>query len=306
MRMNAAIEAKAAGGRYWTWKRRRHAFIYAWLLFPLVFFIVTRIGPILFSFYVGFHDWEPLAAEKPFVGFGNYVELFQDPLFLQSIRNTFVYVLVGVPAQIAVGLAVALLLHSITRLRGLFRAIYFIPYITSVVAVVWVFRWMLMPNGVVNAVLLKLGLKPHLFLTSPTESIYLIIGVMVWQSIGFQSLIFVTGLENTPAAFREAAYIDGAGRWQALWHITLPLLRPVLLFSVVMASINFLQTFTQVLNMTDGGPLHTTETMVLYIYKMAFKQFKMGTASAATVILFFIIFAVSMLQLKLLDKKIEY
>ncbi|NEN86492.1 sugar ABC transporter permease [Paenibacillus elgii] len=287
-------------------KKQRYVFVYTCLLLPLLFFVSIRILPILYSFNVGFREWDMLSEEKPFVGLDNYAALFQDEVFLQALKNTLVYVLAGVPGQVAAGLAVALLLQRIGRLRGLFRTIYFIPYVTSVVAVSWVFRWMLMKNGVVNGILLSLGLGPQLFLGSPSQAIYLVIAAMIWQGVGFQMLIFLTGLEGIPRLYYDAAAIDGAGAWQRFVHITLPLLNPVIVFSVVIGSIDYLQSFTQVLNMTSGGPLNSTVSLVLYIYNLAFKHFNMGQAAAATVVLFALILLLSLLQLKVLSKKIEY
>ncbi|WP_163859273.1 carbohydrate ABC transporter permease [Paenibacillus elgii] len=287
-------------------KKQRYVFVYTCLLLPLLFFVSIRILPILYSFNVGFREWDMLSEEKPFVGLDNYAALFQDEVFLQALKNTLVYVLAGVPGQVAAGLAVALLLQRIGRLRGLFRTIYFIPYVTSVVAVSWVFRWMLMKNGVVNGILLSLGLGSQLFLGSPSQAIYLVIAAMIWQGVGFQMLIFLTGLEGIPRLYYDAAAIDGAGAWKRFVHITLPLLNPVIVFSVVIGSIDYLQSFTQVLNMTSGGPLNSTVSIVLYIYNLAFKHFNMGQAAAATVVLFALILVLSLLQLKVLSKKIEY
>lgn len=285
---------------------KRYLFIYSCLLLPLLFFAAVRLLPILYSFNVGFREWDMLSPDKPFVGFDNYVSLFKDEVFVQTLRNTAIYVIVGVPGQLATGLGVALLLQRISRLRSFYRTAYFIPYITSVVAVSWVFRWILMKNGVANALLLELGLDPQPFLYSPTQSILWIIATMVWQSIGFQMLVFLAGLENIPRLYYDAASIDGAGSWSRFRHVTLPLLNPVLLFSIIIASIGFLQSFTQALNMTGGGPLNSTNTIVLYIYNTAFKSFEMGKASAATVVLFIIILAFTVLQLKVLNRKVEY
>ncbi|MUT65248.1 carbohydrate ABC transporter permease [Paenibacillus sp. NEAU-GSW1] len=285
---------------------KRYLFIYSCLLLPLLFFAAVRLLPIVYSFNVGFSEWDMLSPEKPFVGLANYISLFKDEVFLQTIRNTAVYVVVGVPGQLAAGLGVALLLQRVVRLRTFYRTAYFIPYITSVVAVSWVFRWILMKNGVANALLLELGLDAQPFLYSPTQSILWIIAAMIWQSIGFQMLVFLAGLENIPRIYYEAAAIDGAGGWSRFRHVTIPLLNPVLLFSAVIASISFLQSFTQALNMTGGGPLNSTNTIVLYIYNTAFKSFEMGKASAATVVLFAIILAFTVLQLKVLNRKVEY
>ncbi|MFB7812623.1 carbohydrate ABC transporter permease [Paenibacillus chitinolyticus] len=288
-------------------KRQRLFFVYACLLVPLLFFIGVRIVPIVYSFLVGFREWDLLSEEKPFVGFSNYVALYHDPVFLTSLRNTVFYVLLGVPGQLAAGLAVALLLRRIIRFRAFFRTVYFLPYVTSVVAVSWVFRWIFMKNGIVNGLLLQLGLPSQLFLGSPDQAIFIVTAAMIWQNLGFQMLIFLTGLENIPKEYEEAAAIDGAGAWQRFVHVTLPLLNPVLLFSVIIASISYLQSFTQILNMTSGGgPLNSTKSVVVYIYELAFKQFNMGQATAATVVLFLLILLLSLLQLKTLNRKVEY
>ncbi|MBJ6360408.1 carbohydrate ABC transporter permease [Paenibacillus sp. GCM10012307] len=287
-------------------RKKRYLFIYSCLLIPLIFFIIVRVLPILYSFHVSFRQWDLLSQTKPFVGLSNYAAIFQDEVFVRTIRNTLIYVVAGVPGQLAVGLAIALLLQRIVRFRGFFRTVYFIPHITSVVAVSWVFRWILMKNGVANGVLLELGLPAQPFLYSPSQAVYWIIIAVIWQNIGFQMLVFLAGLENIPRLYYDAASIDGAGRWRKFIHITLPLLNPVLLFSIVIASIGFLQTFTQVLNMTAGGPLNSTNSIVLYIYNRAFKSFEMGQASAATVVLFLLILTLTILQLKVLNRKVEH
>lgn len=290
-----------------TLTQQKYLFVYSCLFIPLLFFISIRFLPMLYTFNVGFREWDILSKDKPFVGIENYVNLFKDEVFLISIKNTFIYVFVGVMGQVVIGLAVALLLQRINKFVGFFRVIYFIPYVTSVVAVSWVFKWLLMNNGIVNEVLMKLGFEAQLFLRSPDQAIYVIIGTMIWQGLGFQMVIFLAGLENIPKMFYEAAEIDGADGWNKFTRITIPLLNPTIVFSAVIGSIAFLQSFTQVLNMTgSGGPLNSTITMVLYIYELAFQQFKMGYASAATVVLFLIILVFTLFQMKVLTKKFDY
>jgi multiple sugar transport system permease protein len=293
-----------------SYKRKRQLFIYGSLLVPLLFFLAIRIIPIFYSFNVSFREWDLLSdGSRPFVGWNNYVLLFQDEVFHKALKNTLIYVVVGVPAQLIVGLIVALLLQQTTVLRSWFRTIYFIPYMTSIVAISWIFRWIFMPNGIANGLLIQLGFSKQLFLNSADQAIFLLIGAMVWQMLGFQMLIFITGLQGIPQLYYEAAEIDGANRWQKFWRITMPLLNPTIVFSVVIATINYLQTFTQVKNMSTagaGGPLNSTKSLVLYIYELAFRHYKMGMASSATVILFIVILGLSLLQLKLLSKKVDY
>ncbi|MNH83845.1 Lactose transport system permease protein LacF [compost metagenome] len=288
-----------------SYRQKKLLFIYGGLSLPLLYFVGIRMLPILYSFNVSFREWGMLSPKKPLVGLDNYTQLLGDPLFLKALLNTIIYVAVGVPAQLVTGLGIALLLMQIRKFRGLFRTIYFIPYITSVVAVSWIFRWILMKNGVVNSLLLELGLHAQSFLYSPSQAIFWITAVMVWQNIGFQMLIFMAGIQNIPKIYYEAASIDGATAWRRLVHITLPLLNPVILLSVVIASISFMQSFAQVLNMTNGGPLDSTISVVLHIYNLAFKSFDMGQASAATVILFVMIMALTLLQLKIIGKRYQ-
>ncbi|REK68363.1 MAG: ABC transporter permease [Cohnella sp.] len=308
---NAIRQSARAGRRLLsirlTYKTQRYLFIYLMLALPLLYFIGTRLVPIVYSFNISVREWDVLSPDKPYVGLANFKDLFADEVFRKSIGNTFLFVAVGVPGQLAAGLAVALLLQSVTRFRGFFRTVYFIPYVTSIVAVSWVFRWLLMPNGWVNAALLKLGLDAQLFLQSPHQAPYVIALSMIWQSVGFQMLIFITGLQGIPSVYYEAAHIDGAGPWRRFRHITIPLLNPVILFSAVIAGISYLQAFAQIVSMTqDGGPLNSTRTLVFHIYKLAFKSFEMGSASAATVVLFVLILAFTLLQLKVLNRKVEY
>jgi multiple sugar transport system permease protein len=167
-----------------------------------------------------------------------------------------------------------------------------------------------MNNGIVNEMLVKIGLPPQLFLNSPDQAIYIIIATMIWQALGFQMVIFLAGLENIPKMFYEAAEVDGANSWQKFKSITIPMLNPTIVFSVVIGSINFIQvSFTQVVNMSvdsAGGPLHSTISIVVYIYQLAFRQYSMGLASAATVILFIFILALTIFQMKVLSKKYDY
>lgn len=301
------VEGSKSSSLRLNYRMQRYLFIYLMLSIPMLYFLLTRLFPILYSFNISFREWDILSPEKPFVGLDNYAGLFADEAFRKSLKNTFLYVAVGIPGQLAIGLSVALLLHNVKRLRGFFRTVYFIPYITSIVAVSWVFRWLLMPNGWINGQLLSLGFHAQPFLQSPDQAPYVIALSMIWQSVGFQMLIFLTGLEGIPKMYHEAAHIDGANAWHRFRYVTLPLLNPVILFSAVIAGISYLQSFAHIVSMTqDGGPLNSTRTLVYHIYKLAFKNFDMGSASAATVVLFVIILAFTLLQLRILNRKIEY
>jgi len=289
---------------------RRALWAYAFLLVPLAFFLAIRVAPAVSSLYISLHEWNVISPEKPFVGLRNFVTLSRDPKFAQAAVNTVRYVLAGIPVQLALGLAVAMLLRRINRFRGVFRALYFLPFVTPIVAASWVWQWMYSEQfGPLNQILVALGLPAQPFLRSPTQALYGVTAMVVWQYLGFQIVIFLAGLEAIPRAYYEAAQVDGASSWYLFRHITVPLLNPTLVFSAVYSTIVYLQLFTQVLNMTfgdQGGPLAGTLTMVLYVYQLGFQRFKMGEAAAATAVLFVAILAITLLQMRVLSRPVEY
>ncbi|MCX7026669.1 MAG: sugar ABC transporter permease [Spirochaetes bacterium] len=225
--------------------------------------------------------------------------------------NTPEYAVFGAPIVIALSLCIALLLDAIPRGKGLYRLIYVLPYITPVVAVSWVWRWMYQPPplGVVNAILVALGIPAGEFLNSTSQALPSILGVNVWVELGYCSTIFLAGLQTIPKEYYEAARIDGAKGRQVFFSITIPLLAPITFFLVVMEGIQFLRIFTQVYNMSMqamGGPLGSTKSAALYIYQKAFTNFEMAQAGSASIILFIIIMAVTLIQMKLLDRRVDY
>jgi multiple sugar transport system permease protein len=295
--------------------QRRAIWAYIFLFIPLIFFLFIRIGPTLSSFNISLHDWNPLAEEQPFVGVENYQKLAEELGKPKSVThkafiNTFKYVLVGMPLQLVMALGVALLLNQIIRMQSLFRAIYFVPYVTSIVAVAWVWRWLYQPQfGPLNVFLSFLGLPQQPFLKHPSQALYSITAVVVWQGLGFAIIIFLAGLQQIPEMYYEAAKLDGANRWQSFRHITLPLLNASLVYLAVLQTISFLRMFAPVLNMTtqgDGGPLNSTTTVVLRLYREGFSSFNMGYASTLTVALFLIILVVTIIQLRFFSRQVEY
>ncbi len=297
-------------GRRISLRWQRTLWAYLFLAVPLAFFLYVRIWPALQAFDLSLREWNIVGAERPYVGSANFQELMRDPRFGRALVNTLRYTLIGVPAQLVLGLAVALLLERVTRLRGLLRAVYFLPYVTPVVAAAWVWQWLYSPHfGMINGVLEALGLPPQEFLNSPRQALYSVVAVVVWQNLGFQIVLFLAGLQSVPRSYYEAASIDGGGSWALFRHITLPLLNPTIVFSVVVGTLQYLQLFAQVVNLNfldQGGPLDSTLTVALYIYQVAFQRFRMGQASAATVVLFGIMLAITLLQLRFLSRKVEY
>lgn len=302
--------------------RREAIWAYVFLAVPLLFFAVVRFYPAIQSFRLSLFTWHVDPAQRDFIGFDYYLDLLTNPVFHQAFQNTLLYALVTVPTSIALGLGIAILLQAIARGRGLFRAIYFAPYITPAVAVAWVWGWMYNANfGVINNFILSwwefteriglpwLRIDPQAFLRNPDQALYAVAVVIIWQQLGFQVVIFLAGLQGIPRVYYEAARIDGANPWQLFRHVTLPLLNPVMVFAVVITTIYSLQLFDQIVNInfTDqGGPLNRTLSLALYMYEEAFGRARLGYAAAVTVVLFVIILIVTLIQLRLTQRRVDY
>jgi len=290
---------------------KRSVTAYLFLALPLVFFLCVRLGPMLYMLAMSFTNWGLLRRTVKFIGFKNYEVLFTDPVFLQSLSNTARYAVFGAPIVILLSLGIALLLDSIPKGKGIYRLIYVLPYITPVVAVSWVWRWMYQPPplGIIDGVLGALGLPAGEFLNSPTQALPSILAVNVWVEMGYCTIIFLAGLQTIPKEISEAAKIDGASDRQVLRRVTLPLLMPITFFLMVMEGIQFLRIFTQVYNMSmqaTGGPLNSTKSAALYIYQKAFTNFEMARAASASAVLFVIIMVVTILQIRFFDKRVNY
>ena len=282
---------------------------------PVVLYLVVfSLGPILFSLWVSLNDWNLIAplSEMKFRGLGNYLYIFQqDDTFRQALANTVRFTLLGVGANTILGLAGALLLNSRLRYRAFWRTIFFLPMVTAPLALGMMWGTLLNKNfGLLNRILLAIGLPAQPFLSSPDQALYCIILIAVYQYVGYYIVVFTAGLQGIPQDYFDAAAVDGANSLQTFWHITLPLLRPVLLFLVVTNTIGALQVFDIVFATTTGGaetsgggPAGATMVVVLHMYNNAFKFFRMGRASAMAIILFVIIFIVTLIQLRLVRER---
>lgn len=285
--------------------RQKHI-LWAWIFLsvPVVFYTVIRFYPTGNAISLSFMEWN-LLGDRSWAGLENYRTLLADPVFWKVFRNTFVYLLLGTPVSLVVSFVIAYHLDKVRFMHGFIRALYFLPFMTSAVAMAWVWRWFYqpVPIGLFNNFLSSVGIPQVAFLNSTTNALPAILAPAVWAGLGFQIIIFMAGLRAIPQSYYEAAKIDGVGWWTVLWEITLPLLRPTIVFLVVFSSIGFLRIFDHVFNMTTnnpGGPLNSTKPLVLMIYQTAFSSFDMGYAAAQTVVLFVILLIVSLLQLRLL------
>jgi multiple sugar transport system permease protein len=271
------------------------------LLLIAVFFFL----PILAALLLSFTDFDIYALgdldRLRFVGFANYLNLLQSPLFWTALGNTFYFVIVGGPLSVALSLGAALLVNArLTRFPSLFRAAFFLPVVTTLVAVAVVWRYLYHPRyGLLNYGLSLLGIEPIDWLGDPAWAMPAIILMAVWKNFGFNMIIFIAGLQNIPTSLYEAARLDGANAWRQFRYITLPLLGPTFLFVALMTMIGYFQVFAEPYVMTQGGPANRTLSVVLLMYEEGFRWWNMGYASAAAFVLFVLILAGTVLQLKL-------
>lgn len=260
------------------------------------FFLFTAI-PLVSSLALSFYEWNILSPPT-FIGFGNFIKLFEDDIFYTTLKNTVLYVIAVVPFGIGLGLVAALVLNQQLKGISFWRTIYFLPVVTSTVAISLVWRWIFNPDvGLINVILRALSVAdPPTWIGGTTWALPSIMIVAVWKTIGYNMVIFLAGLQNIPKELYEAAAIDGSNRWNSFWNVTLPLLRPTTFFITVIAIINSFQVFGYALIMTEGGPGNATNTLVLYVYQQGFKFFNMGYASALAWVLFIIILIFTLLQ----------
>jgi multiple sugar transport system permease protein len=287
-----------------TIEERRVRWAWLFLALPVVFYLTIRFWPTADAFMLSFQKWN-LLKPREWVGLANYAALLDDPVFWKVFRNTFLYLIIGTPVSHAISFVIAWHLDKVRFLHGTIRALYFLPFMTSAVAMAWVWRWFYqpVPIGLFNNALAAFGFSQVAFLNSTTNALPAVLAPAIWAGLGFQVIIVMAGLRAIPTTYYEAAKIDGVSGWTVLWEITLPLLKPTLVFLVVFSSIGFLRIFDQVFNMTTndpGGPLNATKPLVLLIYQTAFASYDMGYAAAQTVVLFVILLVVSLVQLRIL------
>lgn len=288
------------------WNKRKKTLISWSFILPnfIGFFIFTLI-PIVFSFILAFSDWDSFSKPK-FIGLNNFKELFGDTTFWISLKNTFYYSIGVVPLTMICALGLALLLNKKIRGIGIFRTIFFFPYITSLVAVAVVWNMLFHPTmGPINQFL------QHFFTTLPgwTSSskwaMPAIIIVSVWRSMGYYMILYLAGLQGIPKELYEASSIDGAGKWEQFRNVTLPSLRPTTFFVLIMLTINSFKVFDLVQVMTEGGPGRATNVLVYEIYNEAFVNFRFGYASAISFILFIIVLSITVFQFRIEKKNAQ-
>ncbi|MEH1016395.1 sugar ABC transporter permease [Micromonospora sp. CPCC 206060] len=306
---SATVRPTCTGGNRTTTGRRREGMAGWGFALPfLLVFTVFMAGPVLASLAMSFTDLRSADLRDPLgvnpVGLDNYVKLFGDDTFRQAALNTAYFVLVGIPLTMVLGLAAAVGLDAgITRFRTFFRVGYYLPVVTSIVAIAVVWRFVLEPDsGLVNTLLGYVGIDGPSWLTDPTTAMPALILMAAWRNMGYLMVIFLAGLQAIPGELYEAAAMDGSGAWSRFRHVTLPLMRPTLLFGGVITGIGYLQFFEEPFVMTNGGPLDKTLSVAFYIYN----QFGFGNysyAAAVSYVLFLAILVLTLVQFRLLRSK---
>lgn len=279
-----------------------HAYIF--LTPAIIFLVVFTVVPLLFGIYISFFRWNMLVppSQAKFIGLENFrYILLQDERFIPSLLSTFYFTIGDVILTAVIALLVAVALNSNRRFRVFLRTIYFSPVITPLVAVSIVWSYIYHPNyGLLNELLSWVKLPPQQWLTSITAAMPSVIAMSVWKRLGYYMLIFLAGLQAVPQELFEAATVDGASKTTMFRRITLPLIKPTILFVLVVLTIEALQVFTQIYIMTQGGPVDATRVTVLYMYDTAFTYLRMGRASAMAFILFIIVLIVTFVQVRLM------
>ena len=278
------------------WRGRRGRSGYLFILPALVVAVAFLYVPMALSAYWSFTDFNGLAPPN-WVGLANYQELLTDPVFLQAVRNTLVFVLVGQGIGPVLGIASALLLNNKLRFRAFFRTAYFVPVMTSLVVVATIWKMLLNSGGIVNTIFGYLHLPTTNWLDNPSTALPSVIAASVWQGFGFETVIFLGAIQAIPREYYEAAMVDGASAWSRFWHITLPGLRPTILFVYVIGIIQSSQVFDQVFVMTQGGPIGSTDTVV-YELVNRFNSLDLGQASAIAYLLAIFLAILSFVQIR--------
>jgi multiple sugar transport system permease protein len=286
--------------------RRREAITgYLFILPAVLGFLLWTAGPMAYSFWMSLHEWDLLTSPE-WVGFGNYRDMWDDPLFWKSLRVTFYFLFVSVPLFQLLSFGVALLLNVKVRGISFFRTAYYLPTIVPLVASSVLWAWVFNSEfGLLNALLRKFGISKILWLQDPTWAMPALIVMSLWV-FGGTMIIYLAGLQGIPAHLYEAAELDGAGEWNKLLNITVPMMSPVIFFNLVLGLIGSLQTFTQAYVITNGGPQNSTLFYALYIYRRAFTDFKMGYASALAWVLFGIVLLFSILVFRSFGRMVYY
>jgi multiple sugar transport system permease protein len=285
------------------YKKNQYTFVYSVLIPILLLFGVIRIFPMINTVILSFQSWNMLRPNRIFVGFSNYVQIFADPMFVESFKNTVLFVIITVGVGIPLALFLAVLVQESKKLRGFYESVFFFPTIATMVSVSLVWKWMYDASyGFINYLLSLVGIAKIGWLTTPGLALVSIALMTIWKTTGYNMMIFLVGLRAIDSTYYEAADIDGANRWDKFFNVTLPLLKPITLFIFVMSILNTMMAFTQFYAMTSdnqGSPGAMVSVLVYDIYQRAFHFHSMGPASAEAMVLFIGVLLVTIAQFRL-------
>ena len=278
---------------------------YLFILPSTILLLAFIIYPLISSFYNSFTSWN-LITDARFVGLRNYTELVKDGEFWKSLGNTLFYAVIIIPFSLVFGFVLAFLIQKPGRMNVIYRTMYFIPRVTSMVAMSSVWLFLYNPQyGFFNTVLSRLGLPTVRWLNEPSSALISVAIIIIWRTIGYATVLFLSGLQNISQSVLEAAELDGVKGLKRIRYIDLPLVSPTSFMLLILITIDSLKLFTTIDVMTQGGPANSTQNLVVMLYRYAFQKYQIGYASAVSVILFILILAINMLQMRL-EKKVVY
>ncbi|WP_209121604.1 carbohydrate ABC transporter permease [Alkalihalobacillus sp. BA299] len=278
------------------------------LILPALFLLTLfTYYPLINTLYLSFTKWDFIKPTKNFVGLKNYEWIFTNDLFYKVLLNTLWYTVLDVVLTLSIGIVLAILFDKISKVFSVMRLIIFMPHYISMVISAMIFIWIFNGQyGVLNQTLTFFGIDTVNWLNNPSTAMIAIVIVSVWKGVGYSMIIFLAGLRGIPKDYYEAAEIDGANHFKKFRFITLPLLTPITLFLLITSILGSMQVFQSVDVMTGGGPLDATNVLVFWIYEMAFGEFRAGRASAAVMILFAILIALTVILMKVSKRKVHY
>lgn len=276
------------------WQEAKWAYLF--LLPNVVLFVAFTIYPVFASLFYSLNKWD-LHSPMEFVGLGNYRALFVDPIFRKVLFNTFYFTAGVIPFQTALALLIAVGLNQKIRFMTAYRAVYFVPVVTSAIAVSMVWQWMYQPQfGVINSLLSYFGIKGPNWLFSTTWAMPAVIFMSIWKNVGYSIVLYLAALQGVPESLHESAMIDGANAWQRFRKITIPMISPTTFFIIVLSVIGSFQSFDQVYILTQGGPSRSTSVIAHYLYQNGFQFFAMGYAAAIAYVLFAMLMVLTSIQ----------
>ncbi|WP_223066157.1 carbohydrate ABC transporter permease [Paenibacillus caui] len=299
--MESAIKGKKGSDRFYRHEQRTAL----WFILPaFLLLLVFVFYPMIQAFIISFQNYSLISSNKSFVGLDNYVQLFRDKEFLSSLAHSFYFAVIVIPVQTCISLGLALLIQKRRPGTGLFRTFYFIPVVISTSVAAIVFKLIYNKDfGALNNFLKLLHLPTTSFLSNPDTAMNGVIILGIWKAVGFFMIIYLAGLNNISQDLYEAARVDGASKIQQFFRITLPLLNRTTAFVVIITTIDAIKLSGLIFVLTNGGPNGSTETVVFYIYKLAFQQSQMGYATSAAFVLFAIVLIISLVQMKFFNRE---